>query len=255
MTAAPKTFQNFGRNLSFSPVHAYAPRDEQELLKILRDHRGQPIRAIGRLHSWSGAPAAEGVLVDMRNFNRVQVEKLDGESWAVVGAGCQIKRLLGELERQGLTMPTLGLITEQSIAGAAATATHGSGRHSISHYLAEVRIAHYNVARRTSHQHDHFGAELTAARCGLGCLGIVVSVRFRCRRAYLLEEHFRNYASLVGVLAAEDEYPLQQAYYLPWCWTYLVQHRRETSASRSWLCVPLIAGIGSLASIWECTRF
>ena len=233
-------FRNFGRNVEFSPRHAFAPSNEDELLQILRDHRGARIRAIGRMHSWSSAVVAEDVLLDMRHFDhvqveRVQVDQVESEWWATAGAGCQIKRLLSELQRLAdLTTPTLGLITEQSIAGAAATATHGSGRHCWSHYLAEIRIAHYDAHGNPTISTIGEGPELEAARCGLGCLGIVVSVRFRCRPAYRVEEHLHEYATLDEVLAAELEFPLQQFYLIPWRWRYLGQHRRETTAPRSW---------------------
>lgn len=235
MASKTCVFRNFGRNVEFSPRHAYAPLNEGELLQILRDHRGVRIRAIGRMHSWSSALVADDVLCDMRHFDHVQVEQVNGEWWATAGAGCQIKRLLSELQRLAeLTTPTLGLITEQSIAGAAATATHGSGRHSWSHYLAEVRIAHYDDHGEPTISTISEGPELQAARCGLGCLGIVVSVRFRCRPAYRVEEHLREYATLDEVLDAEAEFPLQQFYLIPWRWRYLGQHRRETAAPRSW---------------------
>lgn len=177
---------------------------------------------------------AEDVLLDMRHFDHVQVEQVDGEWWATVGAGCQVKRLLSELQRlAGVTTPTLGLITEQSIAGAAATATHGSGRHSWSHYIAEMRLAHYNEHGEPVVRTINGGPELQALRCGLGCMGIVVSVRFRCRPAYRVEEYLREYATLNEVLDVESVFPLQQFYLIPWRWQYLSQHRRETAAPRS----------------------
>lgn len=175
-------------------------------------------------------------MLDLRQFNAVQIEQRDNGVWATIGAGCQVKRVLAELERQaGLTLPAVGLITEQAIAGAISTGTHGSGKHSLSHYVAEVRIATYDAATgepviRTIND----GPELRAARCSLGCLGVIVSVSFWVRPQYCVEEHFRRYDILAEVIAAEDAFPLQQFYVIPWRWDYWVQHRREVSAPRSW---------------------
>jgi hypothetical protein len=227
--------RNFGRNLEFSPRVVRAPASEAELLEILRQNRGRRIRASGRLHSWSEAAVADDVLLDLRNLNDVRIERRGEESWAVVGGGCQIKRVLAELDRHGLTLPTLGLISEQSIAGAAATGTHGSGRHSLSHYLDELRIAAYDEAGQPIIRTVSAGDELRAARCSLGCLGIVASVAFRCRPQYRIEEHFREYDTLEEVLAAEEQYPLTQFYLVPWRWKWMAQHRRESDAPRSWL--------------------
>ncbi len=140
-----QSFTNFGGNQSFDPANVYAPRDETELLEVLRTCRGRRIRAIGRLHSWSEAPVATDVLIDLRYFQEVRVEQRDGRPWVTVGAGCQIKRILAELACQSAgTLPSLGLITEQTIAGAISTGTHGSGKPSMSHFIDEVRVAAYN---------------------------------------------------------------------------------------------------------------
>lgn len=231
-----RTIRNFGRNIEFTPANFYAPTSVEELLAILEQHRGKKIRAIGALHSWSEATREDEVLLDMRHFDEVLVEKRDREAWAIIGAGCRIKHAIAALDRQGLSLPTLGLISEQAIAGAAGTGTHGSGRHSISHYVDEVSIAHYDpesgkavVSRITDEE------QLRTARCHLGCLGTVVSVGIRCREQYRVEEHFRLYNELQPVLDAEREYPLQQFYLAPHLWKYLAQHRRESDGPRSWL--------------------
>jgi FAD/FMN-containing dehydrogenase len=122
----------------------------------------------------------------------------------------------------------VGLIDEQTVAGATATGTHGSGKHSLAHYIQAVRVAcfdprtHGPVIRTIDD-----GPELMAARCSLGCLGIITSLRLPIRKQYHVEEHFQAYDSVEAVLAAEESYPIQQCYLLPWRWDYLVQHRRE----------------------------
>jgi hypothetical protein len=61
-----------------------------------------------------------------------------------------------------------------------------------------------------------------------------VAVQVQVRPQYFVEEHLRAYQTLDEVLAAEDEFPLQQFYLLPWRWSYLAQHRREVPGPRSW---------------------
>lgn len=226
--------RNFGGNVEFTPQHIFAPESEEEVLRLLAEHRGRRVRVVGRLHSWSQAPVGDDVVLDLRRLNTVRVEQRDGEPWAVIGAGCQIKRALDVLDRQGLTLPTVGLVTEQTIAGAAATATHGSGRHSISHYVEEVRIARYDSATgEPVIETITSGPELQAVRCALGRLGVVLSVAVRCRPQYLVEEHFRTYESLSEAIAHEEQYPLQLFYLVPWAWRFLVQHRTVAKGPRS----------------------
>jgi FAD/FMN-containing dehydrogenase len=156
------------------------------------------------------------------------------------------------LNRRGYTLPSLGLIDEQTIAGATATGTHGSGKHSLAHYVEAVRLASYDP-----HTDDacirtiDSGPELEAARCALGTLGVITALRLPIRPQYHVEEHFAGYATIAEVLAQEKTYPLQQFYFLPWRWDFFAQHRRESSAPLSrtaWLyrlywCVGMDVGL------------
>src|SRR5262249_30533741 len=156
--------------------------------------------------------------------------------WAEVGAGCQIKRLVRELQRSGHTTMSLGLIDEQTVARAAATRTHGSGRHSLSHYVLAVRLAGYDPhTGEPAIREFTSGPELRAARCSVGSLGIVTSLRVPIRRQYQIEEHCRRYDRLEQVLDQEAEYDLQQFFLVPWRWDFVAQHRREVDRPRSWL--------------------
>ena len=140
--------ENFGGNLTINPTQLCRPRSETELLRFLNDNRGSNIRAIGRLHSWSKVLQADEAVVDMSHFDSVELDR-SGAEWVVrVGAGCQIKDVLKELQSHGLTLPTLGLIDEQSVAGAIATGTHGSGRQSLSHFVRAVRVASFSGEER-----------------------------------------------------------------------------------------------------------
>jgi len=226
--------KNFGRNQVLRPSAAYTPSDEQEVLQILDKHNGQRIRAVGRLHSWSEAVLSDDVLLDLRRLNDVQLQSDGDQLVATVGAGCQIKRLLKELNREGATLHSLGLITAQTIAGAISTGTHGSGRNSMSHYVVGVRLARYDDSSgQATIEELNAGESLQAARCSLGSLGIILAVKIRCREQYNVQEHFTESRQLSDVLDAEASFPLQQFYLLPWRWSYFIQHRREDDRPRS----------------------
>jgi FAD/FMN-containing dehydrogenase len=230
----PAPLANFGRNISIQPTAYYEPRDEQELLQILERHRGQQIRAVGRLHSWSEAAGGNDIVINLRHLQQIQVITDDTGATATIEAGCQVKTVQAHLKSQGLTLPSVGLIDEQTVVGAMSTGTHGSGRNSLSHYVTAVRVARYDAATGAAiiEQIDH-GDALRAARCALGCLGIIISITMQCRKRYFVEEHLREYPKLETVLAAEEQYPLQQFFFTPWRWTFLAQHRRESPGPRS----------------------
>jgi hypothetical protein len=233
---------NFGGNVSFLPRCRYAPTTEAEVLDVLDQHANGRVRVLGALHSWSPAVVTDDALVDLRHFDRVAVEQAPGgEVWATVGGSCRIKHLLRELHaRSEATLPSLGLVTEQTIAGAISTGTHGSGKHSLSHYMDEIRVAAYDADTGKARIYVwNDGAELRAARCALGCMGIILSVRFCCVPKFDVAETITPCATIDEVLDLEGEFPLQQSYLLPHRYSYLVQCRRPVAPAspprRSWL--------------------
>jgi FAD/FMN-containing dehydrogenase len=228
MTAA---IENFGRNVQFEPGSTYNVESEAEVLAILQANRGRRIRAIGSLHAWSDVAKTDGVVIEMRSLNSVEVASDQKSVW--VGAGCRVKRLLQKLARHGLTLPSVGLIDEQTVAGATATGTHGSGSNSLSHFIKAVRVAHYDSDGKAILTTIDSGDEIRAARCSLGMLGVIVAIEFQCRPQYNIEEHARAHKTLDAVIAMESTHPQQQFYLMPWAWNYFGHHRVESKAPRS----------------------
>ena len=203
------------------------------MLSVLAAHPTGKIRAFGALHAWSAGVETPDVAIDMRGVDHVDI--LPGPEPRVrVGGGCSVRRLLRELRTAGLTLPSLGLIREQTVAGATATGTHGSGASSMSQFVVAARVAHYDPeSGAPTVRVVRSGVELEAVRCSLGCLGIVTELTFAVREDYRVAEVFRSWDSVTDALAAEGEWPLQQLYLLPWDWRVLAQHRVETAEPRS----------------------
>jgi len=227
-----KAVHNFGKNVSFTPATYAEPENEEALLRLLKQHTGQPIRAVASRHAWSDGIQTEGLLLSVKHLDHVKVSS-DHQS-VRVGAGCQIKHLLQQLKLLGLTLPSVGLIDEQTVAGATATGTHGSGKNSLSQYVRRVWLAHYdpNTCEPTIAEIDG-GTELQAARCSIGLLGVVVELELETRPVYHVQENIKRHDSLASVLAAEKDFPLQQFFLMPWSWHLYAQHRVETEQPRS----------------------
>jgi FAD/FMN-containing dehydrogenase len=225
---------NFGGNVSFVPRHRYAPRSEAELCEVLDRHAGGAIRVIASLHSWSEDAVSPDVVVDMRHFDAVTVEARDGTTWATVGAGAVLRDVIAKVRAaSGSTVPTIGAVKVQTIAGAVSTATHGSGRSSLSHYVAALRVAAFDPASGRARIVDiAAGDELRAARAAIGAMGILVSVRLGLVDKYLVAETLARRESLDEVLADVGAYPLTQFVLVPHLWSYVVFQRREAGSER-----------------------
>lgn len=228
--------RNFGGNVCFEPSLICTPRSADEVLAILQENAGKKIRCIGSLHSWSPLVGENGIIaVDLRHFDEVHLIGSSAQRRVQVGAGCTIGKLLDELRRHGRTLPTVGAILKQTIAGAVATGTHGSGASSLSHLVDGVRLATYDASGKPCIVTIQDGDELLAARCSLGFVGIVLSLVLRTDPLYNVEERFEETRSRDEVLQAVNAWPLQQFAWIPWRWSYIVWRRRRTRRSGHWL--------------------
>ena len=129
----------------------------------------------GAGHSFSGGVPTDGTLLRLDALDRVLA--VDGER-VRVEAGIRLHALSRELLARGLAMPNLGDIDVQSLAGALATGTHGTGARLpiLSAQVESVELVLADGSERTLDSGD----ELLAARVSLGALGVVVAVTLRC---------------------------------------------------------------------------
>ncbi|MEY2726625.1 MAG: hypothetical protein RLZZ458_2492 [Planctomycetota bacterium] len=228
--------RNFGGNVEFRPQQIVAPASEQEVLNLLAQ-QPRRVRVMGSRHAWSPLIQTGDLLLDLRRLSDVHVvSTADGKVLVKAQAGCPIWKILEALNEHGLTLPAIGLITAQTIAGAISTGTHGSGRSSISHYVQEIRLACYDksgdVPRVVTISE---GDELRAARCSLGCMGVILEVTFAAVPQYYVQEMLVPVNSLDQALKSESAWPLQQLYLMPHVWRYYVQRRRQAEPGNRFL--------------------
>ncbi|SPP92827.1 D-arabinono-1,4-lactone oxidase [Bradyrhizobium vignae] len=216
---------NFGRNQSWE-TRIYEPANEHEVLAILDMHSKKTIRAFGSKHSWSDIVGAE-ISLDMTRFASVEPFVRGGKKFVRVGAGCTLRKILRELHaKTDQTLPTLGAVDVQTISGAISTGTHGSGRPSLSSYVTRVKVAAYDEAGNAVIYDYAAGQELEAARCGLGCLGIIIEVELSTTPKYMIAETVRLRTSLEDALSVYPDYPLTQLLWSRHNWKWLAFQRK-----------------------------
>ena len=152
-------------------VHAASLQDVVDAVQRAATE-GRTVRAVGAGHSFSDIALTDDQLVSLDGLDRVL--DVDRDSGRVrVQAGITIHALNGRLADAGLAMANLGDVDRQSIAGAIATATHGTGSR-LSNISSQVEAL--EVVSGDGSDPD----ALRAARVGLGALGIVTAVTLRC---------------------------------------------------------------------------
>ena len=177
--------RNWARTVQFEPAARARPADEAEIQRALRGRPG-PVRAVGAIHSWSPVMATEGLCLGLdRMCGLVEVDRDAG--LARVRAGTRLKDLNAALDREGLALPVLGSIAEQSLAGATSTGTHGSSmRWGALHTLIQgLRLVDGQGEVRVLGP-DH--PDLPAARLSLGLLGVLSELTMQVVPAFRLVE-------------------------------------------------------------------
>ena len=178
------TWRNWAGNQSMTPASVEHPASTAEVADAVRraSAAGLRVKAVGSGHSFTGVALTDGVLLDLTRL--AGLVSVDRETRRVeVQAGMPLHRLNALLAQHGLGLTNMGDIDRQTVAGALSTGTHGTGRSSGA--LAaqvvglELVLADGSVVRAD-------GPLLSAARLGLGALGVVTSVVLQAEPAFLL---------------------------------------------------------------------
>ncbi|MFC9436373.1 D-arabinono-1,4-lactone oxidase [Nocardia sp. NPDC057030] len=180
---------NWAGDQQCAPATIAAPRTADEVAEILRraGDAGQIVRVVGAGHSFTDTVLTDGVLLDLAALNRVlDVDTATGR--VRVEAGITLNAASNQLHEHGLAFPNLGDIDVQTVAGATATATHGTGAtlqnlsaamHSIELMLADGSRVELNA------ETDPDGWR--AARVSVGALGVITAVTLQLVPSFVLE--------------------------------------------------------------------
>src|SRR5437879_3849442 len=184
------TFENWAHTLKFKPERFCEPANEADVIAIVKDAlaKGETVRTQGGGHSWSDFVVTDKTLIQLDKLNRGLIADVLNHRYTVQ-AGIRIKDLIKNLALDGLAMKNLGSITEQSIAGAISTGTHGTGLGlgNLSSSIVGMKLVTGTGDVLTIKETDT--DLLDAARVSVGALGIITEVTIDCVPLYDLEYH------------------------------------------------------------------
>jgi FAD-linked oxidoreductase len=177
-------WQNWGRNHQSVAAEVLTPGTVDEVAALVKEASvtGHKVKAVGSGHSFTDIAVADDRRLLLHRLNDlISIEN----DLVTVQAGMPLHRLNRLLAENGLAMPNLGDIDQQTVAGAISTGTHGSGQaHST---LASCVEAVTLVTGTGAVQRIDASSPLfPAARLGIGALGVLVEVTLRCVPAFTL---------------------------------------------------------------------
>jgi L-gulonolactone oxidase len=170
------------------PARFEQPSDPSEVVAAVERAAAakRTLRVAGSGHSFSDLVPTTGHLLDLSRLDRV-VDADRAAGLVRVEAGITLRRLNARLAELGLALENLGDIDAQTLGGAIATATHGTGVRfpNLSAQIVALELvgADGNVLELSrGDDPDAF----RAARVGLGALGVVTAVTLSCVPAFTL---------------------------------------------------------------------
>lgn len=187
-TATARVWSNWTGDQVCRPSELVRPRSNDEVAAALTkaSERGLNVRVAGAGHSFNDAVLSDGMILCLDRMN--QLLDVDTRSRRVrVQAGAALSHLNARLQERGLALENLGDIDVQSLAGATATGTHGTGAtyRNISASIESIELMKPDGS--TVELNDDSDTDgLLAARIGLGALGVVTAMTLRTVPSFTL---------------------------------------------------------------------
>ncbi len=197
---------NWAGNYRYSTDRLDAPTTVAELQQLVKN-RSQ-VKALGSRHSFNGIADTTGDQISLKHFGQML---LDEKSRTVtVGAGVSYGQLAPYLDGKGYALHNLASLPHITIAGACATATHGSGSKNGNLSTAVAAIEFVNGAGEiVTLLKDRDGDRFQGTVIGLGGLGVITRI----------------------ILDVQPTYQVRQVVYLNMSMDHLEHHLDEIFAS------------------------
>jgi FAD-linked oxidoreductase len=195
-------WSNWSGGQTCQPAGRYDISSEDQLSDILKTTRGV-IRPIGSGHSFSPLVPTDGHLVVIDQLSGILDHDPDTLR-ATIGAGSRLGDLGSQLEAIGQGMFNLPDIDRQTLAGATATGTHGTGveLQSLSGYITGLRLV--TPSGEVLDLDESSGDLFDAARVNIGALGVITRIEMQNRKTYKLKKREWT-APTEDILANFDE--------------------------------------------------
>jgi xylitol oxidase len=194
---------NWAGNIAYGARRLYEPESLEQLQEIVRSSNS--LRVLGSRHSFNTITDSAGDLVSLVRMPRVF--ELDETARTVtVDGGVRYGDLCAPLNAAGYALHNLASLPHISVAGACATATHGSGN--LSGNLATAVVALDVVTadgELVSLSRERDPDVFPGAVVALGGLGAVTALTLQLQPAFQMRQDLYEHISLDEVARHFDE--------------------------------------------------
>jgi len=169
----PAPRQNWAGNITYSTDHVHTPANLDEVRSIVKSCN--KLRAVGSRHSFNRIADSNQNQLSLEHLSQIDID--DNARTVTVGAGVKYGQLAPVIDARGFALHNLASLPHISVAGAIATATHGSGIHNGNLATAVRALDLVTANGDTLHlSRDKDGDQFLGAVVGLGAVGVVTRV-------------------------------------------------------------------------------
>ncbi|MHB8636471.1 MAG: FAD-binding protein [Fimbriimonadaceae bacterium] len=195
--------RNWAGNFEYGAARVHRPATIEAIQELV--HHARKVRALGTRHSFNDIADTPEDLISVEHLKRVV--SLDRTAQTVtVEAGIVYGSLSRYLAREGFALHNMASLPHISVAGACATATHGSGDANGNLASAvtamEIVTADGNCVE-LSRERD--GEAFLGAVVGLGALGVVVRMTLNVEPAFKVAQEVFERLPVASLEAHFDE--------------------------------------------------
>jgi xylitol oxidase len=177
---------NWAGNYLYRAAQIHAPETVEQVQELVI--RSNKVKALGTRHSFNDIADSSGDLISLERFDKIL--GLDRERRTVtVEAGVRYGQLARWLHDAGYALHNLASLPHISVAGAVATATHGSGdRHgNLATAVSAMELVTGNGELMfLSREHDR--EQFEGAVVGLGGLGVITKLTLDISPTFLMQQ-------------------------------------------------------------------
>jgi xylitol oxidase len=193
---------NWAGNYEYAATALHVPQSVEQIQELVA--RCNKVKALGTRHSFNTIADTDADMISLQHLNRIVA--LDRERLTVtVEAGARYGEISDYLHREGFALHNLASLPHISVAGACATATHGSGvaNGNLATAVSALEIVTANGAIvALSREQD--GDQFLGAAVGLGGLGVVTKLTLDIQPTFNMRQNLYENLPLSQLETAFD---------------------------------------------------
>lgn len=186
MAATNSKLKNWAGNITYSTNKVYAPASLHEVQQLVKQH--PKLKALGTRHCFNAIADSTAVFLSTVHLNRLVSLDIKAHTVTIEG-GVRYGDICPLLHEKGYALHNLASLPHIAVAGACATATHGSGVNNGNLATAvsalEFVAADGSVVNLSRSDGDAFEAAVVA----LGAIGIITKITLNLQPAFMMRQY------------------------------------------------------------------